>query len=513
MKRERTGYPVHSAEQSRAMDVAVEHEYGLPVAVLMENAGRAVADAAGRMGGRSIVVAAGPGSNGGDALVAARMLLGRRSRVCAMTTRPWESLTGLAGLAARRFADAGGEIHPPDSALFSSADLIVDGLLGTGLEGPVREPIATLIAGINAARCPTLSVDVPSGVRSDTGDEPEIAVAATRTVTFGAYKPALVHYPAAYRAGTVELADIGFPPSLYPRPRMIVLCSGFAREIMPVFQNDTHKGRRGTLMVAAGSRTMPGAAALVCRAATLAGAGLVSLACPDALTPIYGARLWDQILRPLPDGGTGHLGATALEVAFAARDEAAAVVFGPGISTLSDVAAFAEGFVPGTEVPLLLDADALNLLAERRFDVPPSSVLTPHPGEMARLLRCEVADVQADRRAAALEASDAFGCVVLLKGAHTVVAAPGEVPVVNLISDPVLATAGSGDVLSGVIGALLAQGVPPFDAALVGVRWHGTAGMLAASNRGETMGASDIAEWLPRAREEILNYEANDVVV
>jgi NAD(P)H-hydrate epimerase len=504
MKQERYGYPILTAAQCRAMDAAVADDYGLPLAVLMENAGRAVAEAALRMGGRRIYLAVGHGNNGGDALVAARLLHAAGREVVAALIQPRESLNGLAALNAQRFADAGGCMVPSGAVDWRMADLIIDGLLGTGIAGPAREPAATVISAINDAGAPVLAIDVPSGMDADSGAAPELAVRADETVTLGAYKPALVHYPAASWAGTVRLADIGTPESMYPAVDAQVLDHRFVRGILPRWPLDSNKGKRGALLVIAGSRGMLGAAALSSQAATHAGAGLVYLAAPETLVPVYESKLTDQIIRPVPDGGEACFTPAAVEAALGLMEKADAVVVGPGLSHMDSVADFITALLPQITKPLLLDADALNIIAARSLKVPSHAVMTPHPGEMARLLETGIPEVQADRFASARRAADRFGCAIVLKGAHTVVAAPGRPEVVNLVSDPVLATAGTGDVLSGIIGALLAQGLDPFDAALAGVRWHGTTGLIAASKMGGTLGASDLLSILPRAREELL---------
>lgn len=512
MKRERYGYPVLTAGQVRALDAAAEGEYGLPLAVLMESAGRAVADAALRLGGRRVYVAVGHGNNGGDALVAARLLHQAGKEVVAALLQPRESLKGLAALNARRLADAGGCTAPAGSLDWGAADLIVDGILGTGIHGTAREPAATVIAAINEAGAPVLSIDVPSGVDADSGAEPETAVRATETLALGAYKPALVHYPAAQWAGRVRLANIGIPASLYPRPTAQVLDAEFVRDVLPRWPNDSNKGRRGAVLVVAGSRGMLGAACLSAMSATHAGAGLVSLAAPRTLVPVFETKLTDQIIRPVPDGGAGRFTPEAVDAVLDLMEKADAVVLGPGLSHEEPTADFVAALLPRVSKPLLVDADGLNIVAARGLTLPPHAVMTPHPGEMARLLGCDIPEVQRDRLSAARRAAERFGCAVALKGAHTVLAAPHEPRVVNLVSNPVLTTAGTGDVLSGVIGALLAQGLEPFEAALAGVRWHGTMGALAASERGGTLGASELISILPRAREALFEHSKTDIV-
>lgn len=505
------GYPVFSAAESRQMDAEAER-YGLPTAVLMENAGRAVSNAVCRISARAVCVVAGSGNNGGDALVAARILHARGAKVSVVLSKPKTELTGLAALNARRCADDGVPVSDSETTL-STHDIIVDGLLGTGLSGAPRGKAAELIGAINAAGCPVVSIDVPSGVDSDSTSAPDLAVRATTTVTLGCYKPCLVHYPAAEYAGQVVLADIGFPPKAYPTASQTVLSAGYVRDALPQWSLDTHKGKRGALLVIAGSRGMTGAPAMACNAAVNAGAGLVYLACPDPLVPVMEKKLTEAMVRPVPSCGRPRFTAESLDAVLQLMQSADAAVLGPGLSQGEGVAGFVEALLARVDKPILIDADALNIISSLGLTPPPNSVLTPHPGEMARLLGNTIAEVQGDRVSAVSAATDRFDAVVVLKGAHSLISGPGRPVVVNTISSNVLATGGSGDVLSGVIGALLAQGLPPMDAALCGVRWHGTMGVLAASRLGGTVGAATMLKLLPRAREEILTTNEVEVLV
>lgn len=506
------GFPVLTADQSRQMDAAAE-KCGIPTAALMENAGRAVADVASEVADDGVFVAAGSGNNGGDALVAARILLGRRRRVVVGLSKPVDQLDGLAALNARRFLDAGGAIHPLAQVNWAEPDLVVDGLLGTGVSGPPRGAIAAAIDAINASGVPVVSIDIPSGLPADSSSEPALAVRAVVTVSLGSYKPALVHFPAAEWAGEIVLADIGFPVATYPTADSEVLSSLFVRDTLPQWNTDTNKGARGALVVIAGSRGMTGAPAMSCNAAVNAGAGLVFLACPEPLTPVMERKLTEAMVRAVPSNGKPRFTLESINAVLELASKAKAVVVGPGLSQSEDTGEFVEQLLPRLNVPVLLDADALNIIAATGVKPPRGAVLTPHPGEMARLMGVSIPEVQAARVDMARAAAERFDCTVVLKGAHTVVAAPGEPVVVNTVSHNVLATAGSGDVLSGIIGTLLAQGLPPMHAALAGVRWHGTMGVLAASKLGGTVGAATMIKYLPQAREEILLFDENEVLV
>ncbi|HEY3413438.1 MAG TPA: NAD(P)H-hydrate dehydratase [Armatimonadota bacterium] len=491
---------------------AESERYGIPTALLMENAGRAVADAVCRSAPRSVCVVAGGGNNGGDALVAARMLYARGCKVGVVLSKPLSDLRGLAALNARRCADDGVTLEASAESI-SAYDIIIDGLLGTGIAGAPRGRTAELIQVINASGRPVISIDVPSGIDSDATTAPELAVRATTTVTIGCYKPALVHFPAAENAGQVLLADIGFPPLSFLAADSSVLSGGYVRERVPQWPKDAHKGRRGALLVVAGSRGMTGAPAMSCNAAVNAGAGLVYLACPDPLVPVMERKLTEAMARPVPSSGRPRFSPESIDPVLDLLKAAKAVVLGPGLSQGEGVPEFVAGFLARVGKPTLIDADALNILASLGLTPPPNSVLTPHPGEMARLLGTTVAEVQDDRVSAVRSAARAFNATVVLKGAHTLVCGPDGHVVVNTVSSNVLATGGSGDVLSGVIGALLSQGLSPMDAALVGVRWHGTMGVLAASRLGGTVGAATMLKLLPRAREEMLTTHEAEVLV
>lgn len=509
----RYGYPILTAAQTRALDVSVEREYGLPLAVLMENAGRAVASAVEERGPARVTAAVGAGNNGGDALVAARLLKDRGHCVKAALTRSGDALEGLAALAWRRYVDAGGETVDASGVDWEACDVIIDGLLGTGLRGSPRPGVAAVIDAINRSRADVIAVDVPSGLDSDSASAPDCAVRADVTVALGCYKPCHIHFPAAEWAGAVCLADIGVPPGLLPSQAPVVLSAAAVRSLLPRWGRETHKGARGRVAVVAGSRGMCGAAAMTCVAAANSGAGLVYLANPEGLTPVFEVKLTETVLHPVPDIGAQRYTPESLDGVLATLAAADAVVVGPGIGQDSRTAAFLQGLLPRLASPAVIDADALNIIAACGLAVPPDAVLTPHPGEMSRLLGITIDDVQADRLATALRAAAKFGCVVLLKGAHTVVAAPDGRAAVNTVSAPVLATAGSGDVLSGVVVSLLGQGVEPFEAALVGARWHGTAGVLAASKWGGTLGATEFLRWLSPAREEMLDDVDEEILV
>ena len=486
---------VGSAEMREIDRTAIEG-LGIPGLALMERAGRAVAEAASALAaahGRVVVVCGG-GNNGGDGYVAARLLreAGRAVQVVALV--PAERLAGDAR-AAREAAerarvtidDRGG----PDAVQAGPGDVVVDALLGTGLTRPPEGSFAAAIGRINQARAGgarVLAVDVPSGLSADTGRPLGACVQADRTVTFAFLKRGLVLFPGAEVAGAVEVADIGIPP--LAAERVPAGCELVAEEevraLVPVRRPDAHKGDAGRVLVVAGSPGKTGAAHLSLLGALRGGAGLVTLAAREPVLPFALAGLPEAMSERLPAGGS--LGRGDLEALLAAARGKDAVVIGPGIPRGPETAEVLVALLERTGLPAVLDADALNALAESRSllgRLPPRLVLTPHPGEMARLAGATVAEVQADRIGVAASRAREWSAVVVLKGARTVVAAPDAPPAVIPTGNPGMASGGTGDVLAGLIGALLAGGLSPFDAARAGAWVHGRAGDLAARSSGQ----------------------------
>jgi NAD(P)H-hydrate epimerase len=510
--------PLLDAAAMRAADAHTIETIGLPGAVLMENAGAAVAELVRDVFPRGrLVVLCGQGNNGGDGFVAARRLLARAPRLILVGARA--DLRGDASLHCEAFVRSGGMLEElRDIAAWQAcrdelrrADVLIDALLGTGLRAGARGLVGALITDIAGwSDGPAIvSVDLPSGLSSDDGQVPGPALRAAHTVTFAAPKLGHVLEPACDHVGRLHVADIGIPPAVLAaravawqaEPADVAACFGTRRPA-------AHKGDFGHVHVLGGSPGKTGAPVLTGTAALRAGAGLVSLAAPAGLLPglVAAARpelmtvglasrdalTWDDALL-----------AAALEVA--ARGDA--VVLGPGLGQTPGCAAFVRAFVSACPVPLLIDADALNALAaDERAGLAAVSqrsaptVLTPHPGEMARLTGSSNAAVQAQRSTHARALAQTTRAVVVLKGQRTLSAAPDGRLAVNPTGNPGLATAGSGDVLAGLVGALLARGRDAFDAAVAGVLVHGLAGDRAAQRLGqEALLAGDVVEALGEA--------------
>lgn len=513
-------------QEMAALERQAEDAYGVTVAALMERAGARTAEVARRLlrgrGGRRVVVLAGKGNNGGDGLAAARHLCGE-AHVEVLLLAPAEEVRGeparhLEALRGQHVEvlEAGALPEPEMERRLRGADLLVDAIFGTGFRGPAQGLAARAIEAANRSGTPVLAVDLPSGVDAATGAADPPCIRAAATVTMGLPKAGLVQYPAAGCAGRLFVADIGFPPALVeeaPIRTQLVLAARVDRAL-PRRPQDAHKGRFGRVLVVAGARGFAGAAVLAARGAIRAGAGLVTVALPASLAAVPTSSLPEAMTRPLPETADGTLAEGALEEVCGAASGATAVAVGPGLTTHPEVVSLLRRLLPRLEVPVVVDADGLNALAgepTRLRDVPGPVVITPHPGEMARLLGRTVAEVQRDRVATAREAARALGVVALLKGARTVVASPDGDALVVPTGNAAMATGGMGDVLTGALAALLAQRVPPVEAAVSAAYLHGLAGDLAAARRGELgLLAREVADEIPAALARVRAGDADD---
>jgi ADP-dependent NAD(P)H-hydrate dehydratase / NAD(P)H-hydrate epimerase len=460
---------------------------------LMENAGRAVADAAMRVAGRStprIAVVAGPGNNGGDGFVAARILADRGFPVRLLLAADRERLKGDAAEAARSWS---GPVEPGVPEGLADTDLIVDALFGAGLDRPVMGAPRLLIEAINAAAVPVIAVDLPSGINGSSGAVMGVAVRASDTVTFFRRKPGHLLLPGRLHCGAVEVVDIGIPDTVIEkiRPSTFANCPALWSAQFPVPRADAHKYARGHAVVVSGDQSHTGAARLAARGALRAGAGLVTIASPpDALAVNAAASLAVMVRRV---DGAQELGELLADRRFNA------IVLGPGGGVGHRMREMVLAALKG-ERAVVLDADALTSFAEDpdvlfsaiQDRTPAATVITPHEGEFARLFKkgTRPAEMSAKTDRALVAAVDS-GATVLLKGPDTVVASPRARISITENAPPWLASAGSGDVLAGIIAGLLAQGMPAFEAASAAAWLHGEAG-------GEA-GPGLIAEDLPEA--------------
>ena len=496
------------AEEMKAIEAIAIGEMGIPAATLMVRAGRAVASAAESLAGPSgrVVIVCGGGNNGGDGFVAARALHhgGRGVLAIALGTAGKGSAEAVQ---ARRSAEEAGVPVAGLAALQTfparPGDLVLDAVFGTGLDRPADGAMGAAIEAINALRdqgARVLAVDLPSGLSADTGRPTGPVVRADATITFGFSKIGLELQPGADLAGDVTVVDIGIPPAAAARipPTAELLDEAAARALVPRRDRQAHKGDAGRLLVVAGSPGKTGAAHLALCGALRGGAGLVTLAArADALAPAMAGRP-EAMSTALP--GSGPIGRTDIPALQGAAAGADAVVIGPGIPRGPETAPAIRGMLDRHPLPIVLDADAVNAIADHPglvavigHDAP--IVLTPHPGEMARLVGGSIEEVQADRVGIARRKAQEWNAVVLLKGARTVVADPEGPAAIIPTGNPGMATGGTGDVLAGLVGALLAGGLRPREAARVAAWVHGRAGDLAAARLGERgMLAGDLAE-------------------
>lgn len=499
-------------EMALADRVAIERER-VPGMELMERAGQAVARAALEMfhvaGGR-VTIWCGKGNNGGDGFVVARLLGESGAVVRVVLLADPEELGGDAAESYGLMRSAGIQALRPSGgearAVGGISDLAVDAIFGTGFRGRAEGVHAEAIAAMNSSGCPVLAVDIPSGVDGGTGAAAGPAVRADRTVTFAALKVGLVQYPGAGLAGEVEVADIGIPDAVLDSvstSRIELLDERDAGALLPERPPDAHKRQVGSLLVVGGSPGLTGAPVLCARAALRSGAGLVTLGVPEGLHDIVEIKTTEVMTVPLPqtDGRTlSERGARRVIEMCGLYD---ALVVGPGVSRAPESAAAVRLLVGEAPLPVVLDADGLNAVAGRAGMLSGRAcptVLTPHPGEMAALLDVDVARVQADRLGTARGAAEEMGCVVVLKGANTVVAEPGGGVRIVDTGNPGMATAGMGDVLAGCVSALLVQGLDAFDAAAAGAWFHGMAGDMASEMGGMIgMTAGDVISALPLA--------------
>ena len=466
-----------SPQDMREMERAFLEGTGYPSILLMEHAAQAVVDAlsAYAPGGGRVLFVCGNGNNGGDGCAAARLWMQRGGKADVWLLKSPSQMKGDAGVNACLLNSCGASLNvlyneapevPKDCAA------IVDALYGTGLSRELSGAALAAVQRMNESGLPVVAADIPSGVDGATGQVLGDAVHARETVTFHRAKHGLLLYPGRAYAGKLTVADIGILPEWDGAQGIDVLEEADARALLPVRPGDGHKGTFGHVLSVAGSEGMAGAATLCARSALRAGAGLVTAACPFAVLNTVQAQAPCATAKVVADGAS--LDAGAADMLKELAEHKAALAVGPGLGREEGAWLAIEALVK-SDIPKVIDADALFLLAKHGGGVGANTVLTPHPGEAARLLGCSVAQIQTDRPAAAQELAERYGCVAVLKGSGTLIAAPGREMLHNPTGNPGLARGGSGDVLAGMLAALLAQGLAPFDAAACAVWLHGAA--------------------------------------
>jgi NAD(P)H-hydrate epimerase len=508
-----------TAEEMRAFDAAAIEEYGIPGVVLMENAGRTTfhilkTHLGGDVRDLKVSIVAGPGNNGGDGYVIARYLINHGADVQTWLLSPREKIKGDALInlhVLERMSPHVYEITDEESfkqavRRWRQSDVIVDAMLGTGLNDEVRSPYRETIAEVNRVDGLRLAVDIPSGLDADTGRILGGAIHADLTVTYGFKKLGMALYPGLEHCGKVEVVDISIPLHAIEKspPRAWLYNKPDAVEFWRLRADpQAHKGIFGHLLIVGGSPGKTGAPAMVARAASRMGAGLVTVGVPASLNPILEAKLTEEMTEPLPESIPGYLGSAAIDRILALAEGKRCIVLGPGLSTADGIPEMINELLAAYQRRVVIDADGLNALAAN-LDVLRQTkarvILTPHPGEMARLTGKTVREVQQDRMGLTRAMATDYGIWLILKGARTLIASPDGRIIVNTTGTPWMASGGQGDVLSGILGSLLVQGIPPEEALPFGVYLHG----LAADNIVERVGpgpviATDVIEELPRA--------------
>jgi NAD(P)H-hydrate epimerase len=515
---------VVSAAEMRELDRTAIEDYGIPGVVLMENAGFQVVQVIRQMlpnvENKVVCVFSGKGNNGGDGFVVARHLYNLKADVKVFLLAKTEEISGDAKINMSIWENMGRKINIIDEnysfndlrAVLAESELVIDAIFGTGFRGIPGPPAAGVIEMINHSGKPVVAVDIPSGLQADSGLVEGLCVRAACTVTFGLPKLGLVQEPGASYTGKLHVADISIPAFLYDKEtlkRQLLtkeLVCGWFQPRHPA----ANKGDYGRALIVAGSRGMTGAACLAAMSAARAGAGLVTLAVPSGLQKLVASKLTEIMTVDLPESPEQTIGSEALDVILTLAQRFDVIAIGPGITTHPETASLVRKVLPMLKIPCVLDADGLNCFAgyTEVFKLASAPlILTPHPGEMGRLTGNTTAEIQQRRLGITEKAAREWGVVLLLKGASTIIASPDSKVYINTTGNPGMATGGAGDVLTGIIAGLIAQGLNPFDAAGAGAYLHGLAGDLAVGQKGyRGLLAGDILDFLPDA---IIETESN----
>ncbi len=514
--------------QMRDLDNDAINRYGIPGIVLMENAAIKVVEeigkTAGRFAGLKAAVFAGGGNNGGDAFAVARHLMNKGSIVKVFIIAARSSISGdaltnlniLQKMGAEMFEISNGNCSAEIHTALGNADIVIDGIFGTGLKGDIGGTAKQIIEKINLSGKPVIAIDIPSGIDGGTGRICGLCTNAVKTVTFGFPKIGLLVHPGCEHTGELVVADISIPASAVGSAGIKSWLID-ADMVSRLFESDTrsrdsNKGDYGKVLLIAGSRGMTGAGCLAAEAALRSGAGLVYAAVPASESAVFNSALKEMIVIPVDDKAMpGYMPSEATDMLPELLKGKTVVAAGPGLSMSKGTGEFIAALVERCDVPLVLDADALNVIAANKAilrKLKPGTVLTPHPGEMARLTGKASGEVQADRIRTALDFAAEWGVIVVLKGARTIISCPDGSYYINPTGNPGMATGGAGDVLAGMIAGFAAQWCRDrqdrtrmlANAAIAAVYLHGLAGDLAVGDLGEySMIAGDILRYLPHA--------------
>jgi len=499
----------------KKIDKTAINDIGIPGMVLMENAAsgvvREVKKILGGIPGKSVAVLAGKGNNGGDAYAVARHLFNMGAYTNVYVFSKLDDISGDAKINLDILLKMGIEVNEVTTDekvneikdVVKRANVVVDGLLGTGLKGEVEGAMASIIEFVNSCCVPVVAVDIPSGVNGETGKVSNACIKAGTTVTFGFPKLGQLIHPGCEYVGNLKVVDIGIPKAAIDATsiKSHLIDMEYVLRLLPKRRNDSNKGTYGKVLVVAGSRGMTGAASLTGLSALRSGAGLVYMAAPLSLVPIFAGTLIEAVAIPFEDGNKGCLGRESIPGILKQLENVDVAAVGPGLSAGDEIAEVVYNIVKNSQVPIVLDADGINVLAKDVSvlkGLKSQMVITPHPGEMARLLGASVKEVQDDRVNVARTFSKQWGVITVLKGSRTIIASPEGDIYINTTGNPGMATGGSGDVLTGIIAGFIGQGLKPLDASIAGVYLHGLCGDRIAARKGEYgLIAGDLAQEIP----------------
>lgn len=495
-------------------------ELGIDGVVLMEQAGRRVTEEilAEYSALEKVVVLAGKGNNGGDGFIISRLLeqegiavqtflVGNKDEITGDAWVNLEILERLDDQVTEVTTAADVENLPSD---LKQADLIVDAMLGTGIKGKLRGLFPNIIDLVNEVNTEVTAVDIPSGVEADSGIVREMAVQAQQTVTFALPKLGLLLYPGAKFVGQLKVVDIGIPKQAIAQQEIEtnLITADLATKLLPLRDDDSHKGNYGKLLLVAGSTGMTGAAVLTARASLKMGAGLVTVGIPSSVNPILETKLTEAMTYPLAETRDGSLDVGAIEQVEKLMSSRDVLAIGPGLTTTGEVTTVVNKLLTKIEEPVVVDADGLNVIDDLEIlkEREAATILTPHPGEMSRLLEQPIKEIEVNRVAVAREFAVEYGVILVLKGSRTVIATPTGEVYINYSGNSALATGGSGDVLTGLITSLVGQDLAPVDASIIAVYLHGLAAEIGSEELTKySLVPSDLIDYLPQAIKAIEN--------
>ncbi len=515
---------VATAKEMQRIDRVTISRHGVSGTLLMERAGLAVVSKIKEIfPDKKVMVLCGSGNNGGDGLVVARVLHNQGRDVQVFLSAKPDDLKGDARVNYKSAKKAGVKIYSLRKFLTHNASLItrhnlliVDALLGTGLNKDVKAPLSDVIKKTNRMRCPVVSVDIPSGISSDTGQVMGCAIKANYTISFGLPKRGHLLYPGAEHTGRLFIRNIGFSQRLLRSGdiRVNLIQENDIPLLLPERPRYSHKGTYGHVLLIAGSSGKTGAAFMAAKSCLRTGAGLVTIGIPESLVNIFQSRVTEEMVLPLPDKGNGTLSYEAFNPIFSfLKQKASVLAIGPGISVDDEISRLISLLITKSSVPMVIDADGINAISGgagvlKKSRVP--LILTPHPGEMARLMSSKQSEVNSrqiekDRINIAMTFAEKTKTCLVLKGVPTIISTPDARAFINPTGNPGMATAGTGDVLTGMISALLAQGLTPGNASILGVYMHGLVGNAVAKKKGKhSLIASDMINAIPAVFKSVL---------